>query len=151
MLRAVTVLGIAILAWAGPQSAHAQDRPVVFVHGFGSSAETWQGAASRLQSALAIRSETPSLKSTALIEAQADELQQKLGGLGADVVAIGHSNGGLVARQWNRRHPASGIVTVGTPHRGTPLVHNLPAVRGIQRRPDRLHQRDVPGLWRGVL
>jgi pimeloyl-ACP methyl ester carboxylesterase len=125
---------VALAAWwalAAPPAAVAQERPVVFVHGFGSSGDSWQSAASRLQTKLAIRAETPSLSSTALYESQAAELQQRVGGLGANVVEVGHSNGGLVARQWSRQHAVSGIVTVGTPHGGAPLVWNLYGYAGF--------------------
>jgi pimeloyl-ACP methyl ester carboxylesterase len=123
MTRLTTFLLMGLVV-SGP-AARAQDRPVVFVHGFGSSGDTWRGAASRLQSRLAIHTETPSLGSNALYETQAHELQQRLGGTGADVIAIGHSNGGVVARQWSRQHPVSGILTVNSPHGGAPIVSNI--------------------------
>jgi pimeloyl-ACP methyl ester carboxylesterase len=103
----------------------AQDRPVVFVHGFGSSGSTWQGAASRLQSRLAIGAHTPSLGFANFYETQAHELQQKVGGLGANVIAVGHSNGGVVSRLWRHLHPISGVLTVNSPHRGAPIVSNI--------------------------
>src|SRR5262245_31858296 len=93
------VVFIVLLALSTSVRTHAQDRPVVFVHGFGSSGETWSGAAGRLQSTLAIQPATPSLNATALYETQADDLQWQAGGFGADTIAVGHSNGGLIARQ----------------------------------------------------
>jgi pimeloyl-ACP methyl ester carboxylesterase len=128
MTRLILVIVIA-LSTVG--HAAAQDRPVIFVHGFGSSGETWSGAASRLQTSLAIQPATPSLNARALYESQADDLQWQSGGLGSDAVAVGHSNGGLVARQWNRQHPLAGVITVGTPHGGAPLVRNLSAYAGF--------------------
>jgi len=111
----------------------AQDRPVVFVHGLGSSGDTWQGTASRLQSSLAIHAEAPSLSWRSLYESQANELQQRVGGYGADIIAVGHSNGGLVSRQWSRQHPLSGLVTLGSPHRGAPAVTNFYAYAGFNQ------------------
>jgi pimeloyl-ACP methyl ester carboxylesterase len=106
-------------------AAFAQDRRVVFVHGIKSDGESWRAAADRLQAALAMRAETPSLSAGALYEMQANELQAYAGDVGPDVVAVAHSNGGVVARQWSRLHPVSALVTVGTPHRGAPVVANL--------------------------
>lgn len=114
-----------------PMAARAQDRPVVFVHGFMSDGTTWAGAASRLQAGLALVPATPTVSSPASYESQAAELQSQFGALGPDVVAVGHSNGGLVSRQWSRQHPVSAIVTVGTPHHGAPLVRNLYAYAGV--------------------
>lgn len=121
-----------LLAWVLSTSvAHAQDRPVIFVHGFGSSGDTWRGAAARLESKLAMHAETPSLSSTALYEVQANELQQRVGRVGADVIAVGHSNGGLVAREWSRQHAVSGIVTVTAPNGGAPIVNNIYTYAGF--------------------
>jgi triacylglycerol esterase/lipase EstA (alpha/beta hydrolase family) len=111
----------------------AQDRPVVFVHGLGSSGDTWQSAAARLQSSLAIQGATPSLSWWSLYESQASELQQHVGGYGADIIGVGHSNGGLVTRQWSRQHPVSGIVTLGSPHRGAPAVTNFFTYAGFSQ------------------
>lgn len=124
----VRIMGGAVVAatlcLAAPP-ASAQERPVVFVHGFMSDGGTWAGAAARLAQRLELAPATPTLSSRALYESQASELQAQLGHLPSSVVAVGHSNGGLVSRQWARQHPASAIVTVGTPHRGAPLVSNL--------------------------
>ncbi len=110
--------------------AFAEDRPVVFLHGFGSSGESWQATASRLGATLAIRPEVPTTSNRAPYAVQAAEVHGALHWLGGDTVAVGHSNGGIVARQWQQSHPLSGIVTVGTPHSGAPLVHNLATYAG---------------------
>lgn len=102
---------------------------MVFVHGFLSDGGTWHGAAARLQSRLDIGASTPSVPSRERYEVQADHLQQAVAP-GPTVVAVAHSNGGLVSRQWSRHRPVSGIVTVGTPHRGSPLVTNAYDVAG---------------------
>jgi pimeloyl-ACP methyl ester carboxylesterase len=119
---------LCMLSTIGPA---AQDRPVVFLHGLGSSPETWQATANRLQAALAIQPAVPGLSSRAVYESQAAEVQNGLHGLADNTVAIGHSNGGIVARQWSQGHALSGVVTLGTPHRGAPLVQNLRSYAGF--------------------
>lgn len=121
--RFLLVLVVAVVLSQGPASA--QDRPVVFVHGFLSSGESWRAAAARLQSRLAIAAETPSLSSRNLYEQQAEQLQSLAGKHDGRVVAVGHSNGGVVARQWSLLRPVTGILTVGTPHRGAPVIANV--------------------------
>lgn len=129
MNRAVRlgVWSVAFLVWS-TAGATAQDVPAVFVHGLRSDASTWQQAAQRLSARLAITPFLPNLPSLDPYQTQADNLQWQLGGLPAGTVAIGHSNGGLVSRQWSRQHPLSGIVTIGTPHTGAPIVYNLGAL-----------------------
>lgn len=116
---------VAVASWCLAPPVSAQERSVVFVHGFMSDGGTWAGAAARLAQRLEIAPATPTLSSRSLYESQASELQAQLGHLPSNVVAVGHSNGGLVSRQWSRQHGVSAIVTVGTPHRGAPLVSNL--------------------------
>ncbi len=114
--RSVFVL-LALLALA-PAPAQAQDVPVVFVHGLLSDAGAWDEAAPRLASELRI---TPHRRDTAWqwwLESQADQLQAAFGSLPASTIAIGHSNGGLVARQWSKSRNLKAIVTMGTPHEG---------------------------------
>jgi pimeloyl-ACP methyl ester carboxylesterase len=105
--------------------AAAQDTPIVFVHGFNGDQNTWQATAARLQQQLAIRPYVARLHWQEPFETQAAELQSQFGSLPASSVAVGHSNGGLVSRQWSRQHPLSGLLTVGTPNRGAPVVDHL--------------------------
>lgn len=115
----------AATALLSPLVATAQDRPVVFVHGIMSDGGTWAGAAARLQARLAITAETPSLSSRALYETQAWQLQQAVAHRDGSLVAVGHSNGGIVSRELSRRRSLSGVVTLGTPNQGAPIVSNL--------------------------
>jgi pimeloyl-ACP methyl ester carboxylesterase len=119
----IVVATAAVMLWCA--LASAQERPVVFVHGIASSGNTWRDAANRLQAALDLHAETPDLSAGALYEVQAEQLATRAGAVGDDVVAIGHSNGGLVARQWSVARPVSALVTVGTPHHGVPVVPNF--------------------------
>lgn len=130
MSRVVSALG-ALLVVLMMAPASAQDRPVVFVHGINSDGSAWAAAAARLQAKLAIVADVPSLSSRALYETQASELQRAVGHRGGTTIAVGHSNGGVVSRQWSQQHPVSSIVTVGTPHGGAPIVSNMYAVAGF--------------------
>lgn len=123
MLLTFTLVGA--IALLSPLAATAQDRPVVFVHGIMSDGGTWAGAAARLQARLAITPDTPSLSSRALYETQASELQHAVAHRDESLVAVGHSNGGIVSRELSRRRQLSGVVTLGTPNQGAPIVSNL--------------------------
>jgi hypothetical protein len=46
-------------------------------------------------------------------------------------VAIGHSNGGVAARQWSKQHALSGVMTVGSPQQGAPIVNTALSVLGF--------------------
>jgi pimeloyl-ACP methyl ester carboxylesterase len=107
-------------------TAAADDRAVVFIHGLGSSSHTWDEAVSRLTPQLAIQPVQPDLEWRAWFEVQATELEQKLGSqLPADAVAVGHSNGGIVARQWSRTRGVGSLITLGSPNQGVPFVDHL--------------------------
>lgn len=103
---------------------HAQDRPVVFVHGLNSSGATWETTANRLRDVLAIAPERPSLSGSSY-EDQAADLQRQLWWTAGDTVAVGHSNGGLVSRHWSALHGLGAIVTMSTPHRGAPIFAHV--------------------------
>ena len=121
MPRWVAILAaFGVVVCAGP--ATAQERPTVFVHGLNGSPSTWQAAAERLRNGLEISTYVPGVPWTQHFETQAGNLQSQLSNLPASTVAIGHSNGGIVSRQWSRQHPLSGLLTVGAPQQGAPLV-----------------------------
>ncbi|MFN2444143.1 MAG: hypothetical protein ABR606_00920 [Vicinamibacterales bacterium] len=100
----------------------AQDRPVVFVHGLGSGPGTWADTSARLQSRVRIDPRLPALPWWERFETQAGGLHAAVGDLAGDVVAVGHSNGGLVAREWSTARPVGALVTLGTPHGGALLA-----------------------------
>lgn len=121
---------VVVLALLGALAhpALAQDRPVVFLHGLKSSPEAWRGVSERLQARLRLTPYRPSLDWRQAYSQQASALlgNSSLAGLpGHLTVAVGHSNGGIVARQWSRSRALSGIVTVGTPNAGAPLIANF--------------------------
>ena len=104
----------------------ADDRAAVFIHGLGSSGRTWDAAVSRLAPRLAITTYQPDLDWRALYEFQATELEQKLGSqMPASPIAIGHSNGGVIARQWSRSRNLGAVITLGSPNQGVPFVDHV--------------------------
>ena len=113
MGRGITLLAIAVLALLTGIPVRAQDRPTVFVHGLRGDPGSWQPAADRLRGALEISTYVPALPWADHFETQAGDLQRQLGSLPTNALAIGHSNGGIVSRQWSMQHPLGGIVTAG--------------------------------------
>ena len=105
--------------------ASAQDQPVVFIHGVASGPETWQEAADRLQSRLRIAPERAEVSWWDSVEWQGNEMQARFGSLPGSTIAVGHSLGGLVARQWSRSHQLEGIITLGAPNRGAPIANHI--------------------------
>jgi hypothetical protein len=93
MIRNLLALTIGISLGVS-SGASAEDRPTVFIHGLGSNSHTWDQAVSRLTPLLAMQPFQVDLDWRALYETQAGQLQQQLGGLPDNVVAVGHSNGG---------------------------------------------------------
>jgi PGAP1-like protein len=105
----------------------AAQTSVVFVHGLKSDGSTWGSTPGVVASQLYITPRQPSLSSFSFFSDQATQLQGLIGSQPANMIAIGHSNGGIVSRVANyagNAQPMQGIVTVGTPHRGAPLASN---------------------------
>jgi pimeloyl-ACP methyl ester carboxylesterase len=102
------------------------DVPVVFQHGFQSNASAWAEMRSRLHPLLQIDDTAFSLPVTGNLYAASESLNvETRNRFGAQrVLAIAHSAGGLVSRRAVFNDPAliSGLITVGTPHRGALLV-----------------------------
>lgn len=117
-----------VLAICHPGLGWAQEQPAVFLHGLASSPERWAPAAHRMRTHTMIAPRIPSLDWQAPYAQQSQALTRhvELGALPSTTVAIGHSNGGIVAREWSRSRRMGGIVTLGTPHGGTPLVARFP-------------------------
>ena len=113
---------------AGPTVALAQERQTVFVHGLASTPGTWDAAATRLRNDLLIATHQPGVPWFLPYHTQALDLNDELWWLPGDTISMGHSNGGVVSREWSRMHALSGVMTVGSPHHGAPLVNNLLAL-----------------------
>jgi pimeloyl-ACP methyl ester carboxylesterase len=115
---------VAILVVCATTSA-AQERPVVFLHGVMSSSDTWQEAATRLRDRALIVPYTPNTNWRSSIESQANEVQRAVGGLPSSSLVVGHSAGGIVARQWSRIHGVEGLLTMGSPNLGAPIANHI--------------------------
>jgi hypothetical protein len=112
----------------------AQDKPVIWLHGYNNNSGFWgasgkHGVTSQSQrrlfslypsyTSITIGGITPISQSVAT-----DQIPQ----YGDQACIIGHSMGGLVAREIERLYGNTrfgGIVSVGTPHTGVPMVSNI--------------------------
>lgn len=126
MRRSMSFVLVCALVVMFAVPALAQDRDAVFLHGLKSSPDTWQGASDRLAARLAINPRRPALDWSAFYETQAARLETQVGGsVSHDVIAIGHSNGGIVAREWASRRDVGALITVGSPNQGAPFVDHI--------------------------
>lgn len=115
---------LAVVAACGATPAIAQDRPLVFIHGYRSAGPTWADAAQRLKTQLAVETMHPNLEWRNEFGAQAAQLHSTVYWVPGTPLAIAHSNGGLVAREWSKLRPLSGIVTLSSPNQGAPIANN---------------------------
>ena len=108
-----------VVALSAPSVASAEDQPAVFIHGLGSDSHTWDQAVSRLTPFLAIQPYQVDLDWRAFYETQAAQVQQQVGSAG-NVIAVGHSNGGVIARQWSRSRDVGASSRLGRPTKAHP-------------------------------
>ena len=118
--------------------------PVLLVHGVLCNAGVWTRMKRHLEAEglgpVYALSYGPPLAS---IDLFADQVAAKIDAIlaatgAAQVVIVGHSMGGLVARAYVRRHGGQRIrciITIGTPHRGSVLAYMFPGVSLSQLRP----------------
>lgn len=122
------IVSIAVLTTicglACARGAFAQDVPVLFIHGIFANGDPWRATSARLATTLRITPYVVDLPSTDTLDSQTARLNAMVAGLPAQTIAVGHSQGGLIARQSFRSRPYRGILTLGTPHAGTPLAQN---------------------------
>ena len=131
--RALALAGAAAMLLAAA-AARAQSDPryttVAFVHGFNSDGSTWDRTKRRLAEEFAIDARNPTLEWRAFWSVQAGRLRGNVPADAASVVTIGHSNGGQIARIYNREYYQSGaaindrMVMVTSLNRGAPLADN---------------------------
>jgi hypothetical protein len=127
---------VSLTLCVGATRATAQaPQPVVMVHGFISSGETWTTAAARLHSEFNVTTTQPNLVWGDGFVSQTSVLRSGLSGFPDTTVFVGHSNGGLISREAHRQgQGAKAIVTIGTLHQGAPLaghVDYIPAWGGF--------------------
>ena len=126
MIRRSLVIAWLIVLCGYASNAGAQARPTVFIHGFAAEASDWTATADRLKARVAIAPQMPKVSWREKFESQGKQVESQLASLATNSIAVGHSNGGVVAREWSRLRQLGGIVTIGTPHRGAPILTNLP-------------------------
>jgi triacylglycerol esterase/lipase EstA (alpha/beta hydrolase family) len=131
--------------WLMPDPAPAPAvAPVLLLHGVLCNAGVWQPMkqylAARGIGPIYALSYGPPLASIDLFADQtAEKIDAIIEATGArQVVIVGHSMGGLVARAYLRRYGATKVrrlITVGTPHQGSVLAYMFPGVALSQLRP----------------
>jgi len=122
--------------------AQAQGLPVLLLHGYACNSGYWRPLSALLAQAnishLAIDLEPLGAGIDELAPQVQAAVQRLCAATGsAQVVIVGHSMGGLVARAWLRRYGAAQsarIVTLGSPHQGTALARTAPGRNGAQMR-----------------
>nr|WP_315257698.1 alpha/beta fold hydrolase [uncultured Duganella sp.] len=121
----------------------AQGLPVLLVHGYACNSGYWRPMSKLLRQArishygVDLEPLGASIDDFApQIHAAVERLRKATGS--AQVILVGHSMGGLVARAYLRRHGSAHIarvITLGTPHHGTALAHLGPGSNALQMRP----------------
>ena len=127
----VTTLAIcAFMLGSLARSVQAQDRPAVFVHGFKSDGSVWAMTAQNMTNRMQLTALTPSTPWHASFDTQSATLRDALNVWGqSQVIGIAHSNGGLNSRYYAQANGSASrinsLLTVGTPHLGTPFASNV--------------------------
>ena len=118
--------------------------PVLLLHGILCNAGVWQPmkkylAARGIGPIYALSYGPPLASINAFADQAADRIDAITRATGArQVIIVGHSMGGLVARAYVRRHGGAKVrrlVTIGTPHHGSVLAHMVFGVAPSQLRP----------------
>lgn len=109
----------------GPQN-------IVFMHGFSSSASTWNRMTGWLNQDFRFGTEVlPGLAWYHSLSSQGTDLVNAINSAGgSNYILVGHSQGGLISRyaaqQYqtanNKQNTVAGIVTLDTPHQGAPIA-----------------------------
>src|SRR5438876_10956614 len=129
-MRYRTLLGwLTALVVAGSGSASGQLPRIGLVHGLASDSSTWDVTKAQLLSALRPTYIdtvfTPTLGWSDVYSDQRARMFDNYGSrLDANTILFGHSNGGIVSRLVGQRRALLGVVTIGSPQHGAPLVDN---------------------------
>lgn len=115
---------------AAVSSARAQATPVLLVHGIQSDASTWTHTRDTLNGTGNYSASAINLTWTDHLSSQASAISSYLTGTGvaSSTILVGHSQGGLVSRLATVSTGVAGILTIGTPHAGAPIVGSGPGL-----------------------
>ena len=113
-------------------SASAQATPVLLVHGIFSDASTWNtllpvlndGTGTYSASAISLSWENDLASQASIVSSYLTN-----SGVGSSTILVAHSQGGLVSRLATLSTPVAGILTIGTPHAGAPIVATGPGLQ----------------------
>lgn len=112
--------------------ADPNGRNVLFQHGIMSKGKTWGTLPERLSQNLILGCRfRPNLDSNERLANQAGALADSIRQYGrGSLLLVGHSQGGLISRYVAQHSPelVNGVVTLGSPHRGAPIVRTNKAV-----------------------
>ncbi len=129
--------------------------PVLLIHGYGCNSGYWHGMSKALL-AHGISHRALDLEPVlGSIDAYVPQVAYAIQQLRAEtnqhqIVLLGHSMGGLVARAYLASHADAGIVrviTLGTPHHGTGLADNAPGCNARQMRQYKINGHTCPSDW----
>ncbi len=129
--------------------------PVLLIHGYGCNSGYWHGM-SKVLLAHGISHRALDLEPVlgsidAYVPQVAGAIQQLRTETNQNqIVLLGHSMGGLVARAYLACHADAGIVrviTLGTPHHGTGLADNAPGCNARQMRQYKINGHTCPSDW----
>lgn len=123
MKTKICIFAIALLTTL--LNLNAQSNNYVWIHGLGGSADSWKVYQNAFTPNNGTRPDYKSDKSiTKIVEGYWSENYDRFG---KSTILIGHSMGGLVARELERNHSSSikGIITIGTGHHGANFAKEL--------------------------
>lgn len=103
------------MGWYGP--------PLVMIHGFISSPETWNVLSASMSND-GWRILKPEIDGRGRVSDNTVTMNNFFyaNGMGSNTVLLGHSMGGIIARSASRQNAVTGVVTIGTPHLGAPVA-----------------------------
>ncbi len=126
-----TKISIFVLALLGTIFT-AQSNNYIWLHGLNDDTSCWsiyqQALTPYIYSSTAYNNYRFGYSSDRSIEKIASDMwTAKTGYFGSGTILIGHSMGGLIARELEYNHSGSikGIITIGTPHQGAPVLREL--------------------------
>lgn len=111
-------------------TGYCQTDQVSFIHGLGENTTVWNTMAGQLQNEFEFIRDDVGYNSGISINSSASSVFIPYG-----TVAVGHSLGGVLAREYLRqRSPGNmkGLITVGSPHLGAPVAEKYRMARRLK-------------------